>query len=248
MFQTIDACALSYPPKIEIIKVYSEIFNNAYLLIIKNFWERCYQSLTPKVLLNLATFLFDFEAYLNQFGVTDRNFSVNGREIIKIFVKKSFYERRKTIEIILKNERLIKAIYTKDNILVTKGPLELNKLNINIIELSKGFKSKYIREQILNLVKESIFQYIIGEDIIISRKNLQLEKEFLVAIANNTIKINLQINDIINSEKQIKILNDNEIIEAIGEKELSHSFILLMNSSITRLVQDNSDHISEMLW
>jgi hypothetical protein len=45
LFQVLDGCILCTPVKTEIVKIYSEIFNPSYLLIVQKFWSSCYSNM-----------------------------------------------------------------------------------------------------------------------------------------------------------------------------------------------------------
>jgi hypothetical protein len=49
LLQTIDGCVLYTPPKIDILKAYSDVFNTNYLLVIQNYWNTCYENMSVKI-------------------------------------------------------------------------------------------------------------------------------------------------------------------------------------------------------
>jgi hypothetical protein len=111
--------------------------------------------------------LFEYESKLGQFGVSDANFSLNGRELIKIFIKKTFHNLRGLIESILRVERENKAETNSDGYLITNGPIDLFKLLGTTYDIIKHKKVKAMVEQYLELCKESVVQYLIGVDCVI---------------------------------------------------------------------------------
>lgn len=112
--------------------------------------------------------MFQFEDKLALFGVHDPNFSQNARELIKIFIKKTFNNVKTILKSILKNERDVKAIKSSENFYVTNGPVDLFKLIYSTFDIAKGHKIKNLTEQLLNLSKECILQYLIGIDCVVS--------------------------------------------------------------------------------
>lgn len=189
--------------------------------------------------------LFSYEEKLTKFGIVDPNFSHNGRELIKIFVKKTFHNMKTIIESILKSEREEKAVNTGDNILITNGPYDLFKLIFSIFDIFKkeNFKIKFIVEQFLSLTKECIIQYILGADCVISRTDQDIDMEFLIAIANNSNKINTQYEELIDQIKTMKILNDEEVDEAASRREIISLVMLTSMNAIVRFVTDLSEEL-----
>jgi hypothetical protein len=151
------------------------------------------------------------------------------------------------IESILKNEREVKALKSPDHIFITNGPLDLFKMLYSLIDVFKkeNYRVKYIMEQFLYLCKECILQYLMGVDCVVSRCDLDIDKEFLLAVANNSIKINSQFEDLLDEIKFMKILTDKEVEDASGSREISSSLTIISNSSISRFVQDLSDALMD---
>lgn len=151
------------------------------------------------------------------------------------------------IESILKNEREVKALKSPDHIFITNGPLDLFKMLYSLIDVFKKeyYRVKYIMEQFLYLCKECILQYLMGVDCVVSRCDLDIDKEFLLAVANNSIKINSQFEDLLDEIKFMKILTDKEVEDASGSREISSSLTIISNSSISRFVQDLSDALMD---
>jgi hypothetical protein len=48
LYQTLDGCVLSDPPKTDIVKTYVETFNASYLVLVKQFWKDCYSNMDVK--------------------------------------------------------------------------------------------------------------------------------------------------------------------------------------------------------
>jgi hypothetical protein len=112
--------------------------------------------------------LFDYENELNEkFGIIDPNFSNNGRELIKIFTKKTYHNIKQFIENILHNERQNKGERSSDGLLITSGPANLFKLLYNSFDLVKRRKIKPLIESVLDFCKECIIHYLIGLDVVV---------------------------------------------------------------------------------
>ncbi len=110
--------------------------------------------------------LKEYDNTLSNYGVNDPNFSRNSEELVKIFVKKTYLNLRNIIENILHTERKEKLdISSKEYI--TIGPKQLFNIISNTFDLIKGKKIKVIFEQIIDLTKEIIIQYLIGVDLLI---------------------------------------------------------------------------------
>jgi hypothetical protein len=149
------------------------------------------------------------------------------------------------IESILRSERDVKAVSNTDNILITNGPYDLFKLIYSIFDIFKkeNFKIKYIIEQFINLTKECIKQYLIGIDCVISRTDLDVDKEFLIAIANNSNKLNSQFEELIDQIKIMKVLKEDEVDELASQREVSRLLMMISSNSVTRFVYDMSEAI-----
>lgn len=148
------------------------------------------------------------------------------------------------IESILKSEREVKAVSSSDNLLITNGPYDLFKLIYSIFEIFKkeNFKIKYIIQQFLSLTKECISQYLIGIDCVVSRTDLEIDIEFLIAIANNSPKLNSQYEELIESIKNMKILTEDEVDEAASHRKVINLLMLTSNNAMIRFVTDLSDN------
>jgi hypothetical protein len=155
LYQTLDGCFCSEPPKLDIIKIYVDTFNSSLLFLIKQYWKECYANMDQSQILKLAFILFNHEDQLNLFGIADSNFSQNARELVKIFIKKTFLNVKTIIESILRDEREKKAYKTTINLLITNGPIDLFKVLNSLFDILKkdNFKIKYTFEQTLYLIK-----------------------------------------------------------------------------------------------
>jgi hypothetical protein len=147
------------------------------------------------------------------FGIHDPNFSSNGKELIKIFSKKIFLNIRTLIENILRSEREKKAETSADGLLVTEGPTALFKVLFTTISSIKSKKIRPLLENILYLIKECITMYLIGIDCVATDETINVDSEFLIAIANNSIRIDSQISELIEDLNLIGVLTEKEISE-----------------------------------
>lgn len=108
----------------------------------------------------------DYDNGLTIYGVNDPNFSVNSEELVKLFVKKTYLNLRNIIENILQTERKEKLDPLSKEY-ITIGPSQLFNIICNTFDIIKGKKIKAIFEQIVDLTKEIIIQYLIGVDLLI---------------------------------------------------------------------------------
>lgn len=110
--------------------------------------------------------LKEYDNSLSVYGVNDPNFSVNSEELVKIFVKKTYLNLRNIIENILQTERKEKLDPLSKEY-ITIGPSQLFNIISNTFDIIKGKKIKVIFEQIIELTKEIIIQYLIGVDLLV---------------------------------------------------------------------------------
>jgi hypothetical protein len=169
-------------------------------------------------MIDLACLLFDHENNVSKFGVTDPNFSKNGREFLKIYVKKIFLNVRTLIENILKSEREKKSDHSAEGLLVTEGPTALFKILYTTLSQIKDKKSKPLLENMLYLFKECITIYLIGLDCVVTDQTLVVSSEFLIAIANNCIRFDSHLSKLIEDVTSQGILSENEIQEVFYTK------------------------------
>ena len=114
--------------------------------------------------------LYNYETEIKNYGINDQNFSQNAEELIKIFIKKTYLNVREIIENILKTERKEKCDHLSKEF-ITIGPAQLFNIITEIFNIIKSRKIKIILEQMINLTKECIIQYLIGVDILLKVKN-----------------------------------------------------------------------------
>lgn len=117
-------------------------------------------------LIDLSCKLKEYDQSISRYGINDPNFSRNAEELIKIFVKKTYLNIRNIIENILHKEREIK-LDRLNHEYITIGPNQLFNIITSTFDLIKTKKIKVIYEQMMDLTKECIIQYLIGVDILI---------------------------------------------------------------------------------
>ena len=81
---------------------------NTYLQIIQNFWANHYDNIEGADILKMSTFLFKFSDKLKKLKVIEPNMVKNGKELVKIYMKKTYKNITDVIENIIKSEREIK--------------------------------------------------------------------------------------------------------------------------------------------
>ena len=238
---TLDGCNSTTPAKPELLTAYSEHMNSEYLLIIKYFWETQYNTIDSADILKIAMKLFLFEERLEKIRVVEQNFGKNARELVKIYMKKTYKNMLDVIENILKSEREIKSITNENGNYVTNGPNDLFDILSKTFDLVKDFKIKYIYEQVFELFHECIIQYLIGVDCVTSDYTIQVDKELLLAVANNSVVMIQLLNQLIDDSVEQNVLTEKEINESIRLKQIMTSINLMTQNSITRFVGEFSE-------
>jgi len=108
------------------------------------------------------------------------------------------------------------------------------------LEIIKNKKVKPLFESFLFILKESIKTYLVGVDYLLNRNDLDIDKEFLIAISNNSIRINIQLSEMIQDIKSLGVIHEKEIEEHLKIRETVHSLNKLSNLAINRLVNELS--------
>ena len=203
-------------------------------------------------LIDLSCTLKTFDNTLSRYGITDPNFCRNSEELVNIFIKKTYLNIRNIIENILKTEREKKTDHLSKEY-ITIGPAQLFNIICSTFDLIKSRKIKVIFENMIELTRECIIQYLIGVDILIKvnffilknfqKQNLDIEKEFLIAIANNSINLNNNIDTIIENILSYDILTEDEIRAHLSKKKISSVITMLTNYSIFRFVNETSESL-----
>lgn len=227
------------------MRIYTEHFHSIYLIIIQHFWSNQYSQLDNSNLIKLSSILFSYEEKLFSFGVNDRDFGKNGRELVKIFTKKAFKNCSDCISNILKIERDVKSIKSPNGYLITNGPNDLFDTLVGIFDLIKQYKHYYIHIQVLQMFNECFIQYLIGVDCVVSNDSIIIDKDFQLAIANNSIIFIEKLSKLIDDWERLKVITKKEIIEAMGFKQIMIAINLMNQNVVKRFVSEFGITLSE---
>jgi len=236
MMSTIDGCNSNSPPKEDLLKGYCEYMDKAYLDICKSFWDRKYKEIDNTNLLKMSMMIFHFGEELFKVNVIDGNFYKNGKEFSKIFLKKTYQNVLSIIKNLLKKEREIKAIKDESGIYCTRGPSDLFQLLCQTFDLVKSNKNKCLYELTLDLFNAAINQYLIGEEAVLNNLDIIIEKEFLLAVANNSLNLIQVINNLLEATKEMKVLSEEEISESFRANRVNAKVNKVSQKAITSFV------------
>ena len=236
MLSTIDGCNSNSPPKEDLLKGYCEYMDKIYLDICKSFWDRKYQEIENANLLKMSMMIFNFGEELLKVNVIDGNFYKNGKEFSKIFLKKTYQNVLTIIKNLLKKEREIKAIKDESGLYCTRGPSDLFQLLSQTFDLVKDNKNKCLYELTLDLFNAAVNQYIIGEEAVLNNLDIIIEKEFLLAVANNSLNLIQYVNNLLEAAKSMNVLNDEEIYESFGASRVNAKVNKVSQKAITSFV------------
>ena len=233
---TIDGCNSIDPPKKDLLKAYSEYMNKEYLNIVKNFWDRKYKEFEHANIIKLSMMLFMFYDRLFDLNVNDQNFSKNGKELAKIYLKKTYQNVLSVIENILRKEREVKAIIHDMGYYYTQGPNDLFEFLSQTFDLLKENKNKHIYEMVIDLFNSCINQYLLGEETVLNNLDIVMEKEFLLSMANNSLNIIQLLNSLIENIKEMEVLKEEEINEFIKLRKIMMRINRISQKSIITFV------------
>ena len=233
---TIDGCNSNNPQKSDLLKSYTEYMDKEYLEIVKSFWERKYKEIENNDILKMSMMLFMFGEKLLKLNVDDPNFFKNGKELSKIYLKKTYQNVLSVIENILKKEREVKALKHEMGYYYTQGPNDLFEILSRTFDLIKENKNKCLYELTLNLFNSSINQYLSGVETVLTSLDIIMENEFLLAVANNSLNMIEFLNSLLDDVKEIKVLSDDEINESFKLKKLMHTINKISEKAITSFV------------
>ena len=236
ILSTIDGCLSNIPAKKDLLKGYAEYMTKEYLDMTKSFWERLYDKIEHAGILKLSMLLLTFRDSLLELNVNDENLYKNGKELIKIYFKKTYQNILSVIESILKSERETKGIKAENGELQTHGPADLFEILSQTFDLVKENKNKTVYKEILLLFKESIKQYLIGIDSVLTNLNIIMENEYLIAVANNSFNLIRLLNDLIDDIKNMEVLTYEEINEDIQNKKLMYTINKVSQNAISIFV------------
>ena len=241
--EILDGLLLFYKEKKRLFELTVDYFINMYLEIVNSFWDNNYTRFDNEKLIKLSRVLFDFGDSLLKFGIDDENIYKNANEYIKIYIKKLYNQILESIPNILKNEREKKQYKTNEGVFLTKGPDEFFFILSHSVLVYKDIKIPFIHSYILNMLYEGIAQYVDGTECFATIYNFQVESEFLLAIANNSVNILLKLQDFINKYKESNRLTEKRINEEIHMNSILKSINLLTKNVITRFVVQLSKDI-----
>ena len=233
MFSTIDGCISNSPPKEDLLRGYCEHMDKAYIDIYKSFWDRKYQQIENSDILKMSMKIFAFGDKLFQFHVLDGNFYKNGKEFSKIFLKKTYQNVLTIIKNLLKKEREIKAIKDENGIYCTRGPSDLLQVLFQTFDLVKNNKNRYLYELTLDLFNAAINQYLIGEEAVLNNLDIIIEKEFLLAVANNSLNLIYLVNNLLDAAKEMGVLSQEEIYESFRAHRVNNKVNKISQKAIT---------------
>ena len=217
---TIDGCNSCNPPKKDLLKAYAEYMNKEFLNIVKNFWDRKYKEFEHANIIKLSMMLFLFGEKLFELNVNDQNFSKNGKELAKIYLKKTYQNLLSVIENILKKEREVKAIIHEMGYYYTQGPNDLFEILSQTFDLLKSNRNKVVYEMTIGLFNSSINQYLLGVETVLNNLDIVMEKEFLLSVANNSLNLIQLLNSLIENIKDMDVLTENEINDFIKVRKI----------------------------
>ena len=236
ILSTIDGCLSNTPIKKDLLKGYAEYMTKEYLEMTKSFWERLYDKIEHAGILKMSMLLLTFRDSLLELNVNDENLYKNGKELIKIYFKKTYHNILTVIESILKSERETKGIRTENGELQTHGPADLFEILSRTFDLVKESKNKTVYKEILLLFKESIKQYLIGIDSVLTNLNIIMENEYLIAVANNSFNLIRLLTDLIDDMKNMEVLTYEEINDIIQNKKLMYTINKVSQNAISIFV------------
>ena len=231
---TIDGCNSNSPPRSDLLKAYTEHMDKEYLEIIKNFWERKYKDIQNCEILKMSMMLFIFGEKLLKLNINDQNFYKNGKELTKIYLKITYQNVLSVIENILKKEREIKALKHEMGYYYTQGPNDLFEILSRTFDLVKENKNKCLYELTLNLFNSSINQYLLGVEAVLTSLDIIMEKEFLLAVANNSLNMIELLNSLLDDIKENKVLTEQEINDNLKLKKI----MLKINNNSQKAICD----------
>ena len=233
---TLDGCNSNTPPKTDLLKAYATHMTKEYLEIIKNFWDKNHNDINIYETLKISMILFNFGERLYFLNVDDQNFQKNAKELIKIYTKKTYNNVLAVIENILKDERELKSVVSEKGMYITNGPYDLYELLMSTYNLVKDKKNKYLYQSILNLFYSSINQYLLGVETVLDNNDIIIEKEFLLAMANNSEEMTTLLNKLLLDIKNMKVLTEKEVNEYIKYDKLIEVIERISLKSVTTFV------------
>ena len=233
---TLDGCNSNFPPKKDLLKAYAVYMDKEYLEIIRSFWDKKFFEINIYETLKMSMMLFNFGDKLYTLNVDDPNFKKNGKELIKIYLKKTYHNVLMVIENILKDEREIKALTNEQGIYYTKGPYDLFELLNGTFDLCKANRNKYLYQLFLNLFYSSVNQYLLGVETVLTNLDIIIDKEYLLAMSNNSLYIINLLNKVLDEVKDMNVLTEKEINESFKTEKLMEIVNKISLKSVTTFV------------
>ena len=210
--------------------------NKEFLNIVKNFWDRKYKEFEHANIIKLSMMLFLFGEKLFDLNVNDQNFNKNGKELAKIYLKKTYQNLLSVIENILRKEREVKAVIHEMGYYYTQGPNDLFEILSQTFDLLKNNKNKVVYEMTIDLFNSSINQYLLGVETVLNNLDIVMEKEFLLSMANNSLNIIQLLNSLIESIKDMNVLTENEINDFMKVRKIMMRINRISQKSIITFV------------
>ena len=233
---TIDGCNSISPPRKDLLKAYTEYMDKEFLNIVKNFWDRKYNDIEHANIIKLSMMLFIFGERLFDLNINDQNFFKNGKELAKIYLKKTYQNVLSVIANILKKEREVKAIIHEMGFYYTQGPNDLFQILSQTFDLLKNNRNKCIYELTIELFNSSLNQYLLGVETVLNNLDIVMEKEFLLSMANNSLNLIQLLNSLVESIKDMDVLPENDINEFIKLRKIMMRINRISQKSIITFV------------
>ena len=236
IISTLDGCIVN--KKDEMLNTYADYMNNMYLTICQSYWNKNYEKIPNGDIIKFAVLIFDFDEQMNNLRIIDPNLSKNAKELVKIYMKKTFQNLLSVIENILRSEREIKALKSDEGKYYTNGPNDLFDILSKTLDLVKDYKKKDIYDQILKLFNECIIQYLIGVDCVINNQDIITENEFNLAIANNAYNLIQLLMGLTDDIKELNVLTEAQINDSFEIKKIMSSINMMSEASINKFVNN----------
>ena len=233
---TIDGCNSINPPRKDLLKAYAEYMNKEFLNIVKNFWDRKYKDMEHANIIKLSMMLFLFGERLFELNVNDQNFNKNGKELAKIYLKKTYQNVLSVIENILRKEREVKAIVHDMGFYFTQGPNDLFEFLSQTFDLLKNNRNRVIYEMVIELFNSCVNQYLLGVETVLNNLDIVMEKEFLLSMANNSLNIIQLLNSLIENIRDMGVLPEKEINDFIKLRKIMMRINRISQKSIITFV------------
>jgi hypothetical protein len=118
----------------------------------------------------------------------------------------------------------------------TQGPNDLFEILSQTFDLLKNNKNKCIYELTIDLFNSGINQYLLGVETVLNNKDIIMEKEFLLSMANNSLNIIQLLNSLIENIKDMNVLTEQEINDFIKIRKIMIRINRISQKSIITFV------------